>query len=65
MDFNEAVSTLTAKLSNLIPGQIFQLYGTRCNVTDVSTDALEGERYELGVELVGGHAVDEEGEVFQ
>ena len=35
-----------------------------CNVTHVSTDALEGEGYELGVELVGGHAVDEEGEVF-
>ena len=40
-------------------------WGTRCDVTHVSTDALEGERYELGVELVGGHAVDEEGEVFQ
>ena len=40
-------------------------WGTRCSVTHVSTDALEGERYELGVELVGGHAVDEEGEVFQ
>ena len=39
--------------------------GARCNITHVSTDALEGERYELGVELVGGHAVDEEGEVFQ
>ena len=40
-------------------------WGTRCNVTHISTDALEGEGYELGVELVGGHAVDEEGEVFQ
>ena len=34
-------------------------------IVHISTDALEGEGYELGVELVGGHAVDEEGEVFQ
>ena len=40
-------------------------WGARCNGTHVPTDTLEGERYELGVELVGGHAVDEEGEVFQ
>ena len=37
----------------------------RCDDTHVSSDALEGERYKLGVELVGSHAVDEEGEVFQ
>ena len=28
VDFNLVVSTLTAKLPNLIPRQIFQLYGT-------------------------------------
>ena len=37
----------------------------RCDDTHISSDALEGERYKLGVELVGGHTVDEEGEVLQ
>ena len=36
-----------------------------CDNTHVSSDALEGERYKLGVELVRGHTVDEEGEVSQ
>ena len=52
----------TAKFNSLSNFLTIWYVGVQAHVT---TDAFEGEGYKIGVELVGGHAVDEEGEVFQ